>query len=329
MSLISGIWERHYVLLTGFLLSCLIEYSNQTTAFRVNIPDGRWDQQLQVPEFLLGCVVLAVFWDIKWITASLLKLDCLGLSASLFWLHVISCLNPHCKGHLCRFVSKKLFGMHLQKSSSCWHFFRSRMSAGDQSGVEFDNSLLASCLIRSLVGDANAVYLSLQRAVPLRCDFVNDNFSTSGSTARPLDDGNARRFSVPPHAPHPAGALPSPPPVFFPTPLTKSGPWHYLKWWMTWIHLTTFPRNFNMEAYGHCGCFSFQPEGGQTRRRNVERLYAMMNNTTQLLPMVRTVAAPHGPSCDVITFDFVPQLLKLLQNRTIAYDPRQSPDWRA
>jgi len=107
------------------------------------------------------------------------------------------------------------------------------MSAGDQSGVEFDNSLLASCLIRSLVGDANAVYLSLQRAVPLRCDFVNDNFSTSGSTARPLDDGNARRFSVPPHAPHPAGALPSPPPVFFPTPLTKSGPWHYLKWWMT------------------------------------------------------------------------------------------------
>ncbi len=56
--------------------------------------------------------------------------------------------------------------------------------------------------------------------------------------------------------------------------------------------------------------FSFQPEGGQTRRRNVERLYAMMNNATHLLPtVVRTVAAPHGPLCDVITFDFVPQLL--------------------
>ena len=64
--------------------------------------------------------------------------------------------------------------------------------------------------------------------------------------------------------------------------------------------------------------FSFQPEGGLTRRRNVERrLYAMMNNATHLLPTVRTVAAPHGPSCDVITFDFVPQLLKLLQNQTI------------
>jgi hypothetical protein len=54
--------------------------------------------------------------------------------------------------------------------------------------------------------------------------------------------------------------------------------------------------------------FSFQPEGGQTRRRNAERLYAMMNNATHLLPTVRTVTAPHGPSCDVITFDFVPQL---------------------
>ncbi len=43
----------------------------------------------------------------------------------------------------------------------------------------------------------------------------------------------------------------------------------------------------------------------------------MMNNAMQLLSTVRTVAAPHGPSCDVITFDFVPQLLKLLQNWTI------------
>ena len=63
--------------------------------------------------------------------------------------------------------------------------------------------------------------------------------------------------------------------------------------------------------------FSFQPEGGKTRRRNVERLFAMMNNATQLLPTVRTVAVPHGPLCDVITFDCVPQLLKLLQNRSI------------
>jgi hypothetical protein len=32
---------------------------------------------------------------------------------------------------------------------------------------------------------------------------------------------------------------------------------------------------------------------------------------------VRTVAAPHGRLCDGITFNFVPQLLELLQNWTI------------
>jgi hypothetical protein len=103
--------------------------------------------------------------------------------------------------------------MHLQKSSSCWHFFRSRMSAGEQSNVEFDNH--ASRPISSLMEDANALYLSSQRAVPLHCDFVNNNFATSESTAQPFDEGSASRFPVSPRAPHPAGALPSPP-VFFP-----------------------------------------------------------------------------------------------------------------
>ena len=54
----------------------------------------RWDEQLQVlyqvPEFPLGSVVLAVFWDIKWITALLLNFYCRVLSAPSCWLHVIS-----------------------------------------------------------------------------------------------------------------------------------------------------------------------------------------------------------------------------------------------
>jgi hypothetical protein len=138
------------------------------------------------------------------------------------------CLNPYCKGRRRWFVSKKSFGIHLQKYSLCWYFFRSHMSAGDQSGVEFDNRLLASRPIRSLVEDANALYLSSQRAVPLRCDFVNDDFSTFRSTAQPFDYGNARRFPVPPHAPHPAGGSPSPP-VFFPYSTDQKWPVALLK----------------------------------------------------------------------------------------------------
>jgi hypothetical protein len=145
--------------------------------------------------------------------SNLIVLFCQHLGFGFMSSHI--CLNPHSKGCHCRFVSKKSFGMHLQKSSLCWHFFCFRMSAGDQSGNEFDNRLHASRPKRSLVEDTNAHYLSSQRAVPLLCDFVNNNFSTSGSTAQPFDDGNARRFPVRPHAPHPAGASPSQP-VFFP-----------------------------------------------------------------------------------------------------------------
>jgi hypothetical protein len=43
----------------------------------------------------------------------------------------------------------------------------------------------------------------------------------------------------------------------------------------------------------------------------------MMNNATQLLPSVHKVVVPHGAPCDVITFDFVPQCLKLLHNPEI------------
>ena len=247
--------------------------------------------------------------------SNLIVLFCQHLHFGFMSSHI--CLNPHCKGRRPRFVSKKLFGMHMQKYSSCWHFFRTRMSAGDQSGFEFDNRLLASRPIRSLVEDANALYFSSQRAVPQRCDFVNDDFSTSGSTAQPFDDGNARRFPVPPDAPHPAGASTSPP-VFSPYSTDQ-------KWTVALLKALD---NMNAPDYAfhailtwaHAAIadgFSFRPEGGQTRRRNVERLYALMNNATQLLPTVRTVAVPQGPSCDVITFDFVSQLLKLLQNRTI------------
>jgi hypothetical protein len=134
---------------------------------------------------------------------------CLVQCASSFWHHVIfnmSQLPLH--GTPSSVCQQKIVWDAFTKSSLRWHFFRSRMSAGDQSGAR----LLASRPIRSQVEDANALYLSSQRAVPLRCDLVNDNFSTSGTTAHPFDDG---RFPVPPHAPHPAGATP-PPPVFLP-----------------------------------------------------------------------------------------------------------------
>lgn len=63
--------------------------------------------------------------------------------------------------------------------------------------------------------------------------------------------------------------------------------------------------------------YSFHPQGGLDRARNVTVLVKSMANATQLLPSVLAVPCPHGPPSDVVVFDFVPQLLRLLQNPSI------------
>ena len=63
--------------------------------------------------------------------------------------------------------------------------------------------------------------------------------------------------------------------------------------------------------------YSFLPQGGLDHARNVTVLVKSIANATQLLPSVLLVSSPHGPPCDVVVFDFVPQLLHLLQNQTL------------
>ena len=63
--------------------------------------------------------------------------------------------------------------------------------------------------------------------------------------------------------------------------------------------------------------YSFRPRGGLSRSKNVDALIKSVENADQLLPFVRRVNVPHASPSDVVCFDFVPQLLSLLQNRTI------------
>ena len=60
--------------------------------------------------------------------------------------------------------------------------------------------------------------------------------------------------------------------------------------------------------------YSFNPKGGQSCMQNVDVLFNSVKNAKRLLPTVKRVDVPHGPACDVITFEFAPQLLSLLQN---------------
>jgi hypothetical protein len=63
--------------------------------------------------------------------------------------------------------------------------------------------------------------------------------------------------------------------------------------------------------------YSYNPVGGISRSDNVDALINSVRNGKKMLPFVRRVDVPHGAPSDVICFDFVPQLLSLLQNRSI------------
>jgi hypothetical protein len=62
---------------------------------------------------------------------------------------------------------------------------------------------------------------------------------------------------------------------------------------------------------------SFHPQEGLECAQNVAVLVKSIANATQLLPSVLLLPSPHGPPCDVDVFDFVPQLLHLLQNTSL------------
>jgi len=62
--------------------------------------------------------------------------------------------------------------------------------------------------------------------------------------------------------------------------------------------------------------YTFCPSGGLSRHSNIQIIVASMHNANQLLPVVKPVThAAH--THHVIVFDFVSQLLHLLQNKAI------------
>jgi hypothetical protein len=63
--------------------------------------------------------------------------------------------------------------------------------------------------------------------------------------------------------------------------------------------------------------YSFNPQGGLDCASNETVLVKSIANATQLLPSVLLVPFPHSPPCDVVVFDYVPQLLRLLQNPSL------------
>ena len=67
----------------------------------------------------------------------------------------------------------------------------------------------------------------------------------------------------------------------------------------------------------HADGYSFYPNGGPSRIHNIDVLFKSVANAQRLLPSVISVAVPHGAPCDVIAYEFAPQLLNLLQNPAV------------
>jgi hypothetical protein len=60
--------------------------------------------------------------------------------------------------------------------------------------------------------------------------------------------------------------------------------------------------------------YSFYPDGGLSHMRSVDLLFNAMTNAKRLLPSVTIVTVPHSPPRKIITYEFAPQSLHLLQN---------------
>jgi hypothetical protein len=69
----------------------------------------------------------------------------------------------------------------------------------------------------------------------------------------------------------------------------------------------------SVSAQNYC----FNPVGGLSRSNNVDSFFNSVRNGNKLFPFVHRVIVPHGPRSNIICFDFVSQLLSLLQNSTI------------
>jgi len=78
-----------------------------------------------------------------------------------------------------------------------------------------------------------------------------------------------------------------------------------------------FEQIFKWAQQAYAETFNFIPTAGFSRQNNITFFRKMFLNHDALLPQIKSVMLPHGASSEVVTFDFVPQLLSLLQNQTL------------
>lgn len=210
-------------------------------------------------------------------------------------------------------MTDRSFLLHLEKSPSCRKYF--------QKEVEPDNPPKKRTKATRL--SENVASLSLLSPPRLACHDVNTNYPYRDGIGienflhvdEDVDSHTTKESMTPSEVP-------------MKRKLDDNSPFIYScnqKWTIALLKLldeinapgSFFGRIITWARNAHNDGYDFHPIGGTNRRAAVQALYSTVHNSRHLLPSVVNVVVPHGPPIDVVAFDFVPQLLSLLQNRDI------------
>jgi hypothetical protein len=232
--------------------------------------------------------------------------------------------------------------MHCQRSPICFDFIRDAVRGIGTTTTSQSMDVLEQNA--ALVN--NPVITSLKRARVLRCDVINEknvgDDTTMEFSSSKVDTTHDDHIAAPDMANNYVSddyewegiVIPCPPtppplstqPVMFTTDQ---------KWTVALLKLlddmnvpdNAFSKILKWAHTAQAKGYSFHPaNGGLSRTRNLDVLFASLKNAKRLLPSVSTVEFQDGSTSDVITFEFVPQLVNLFQNPALLTAEKLSID---
>ena len=249
------------------------------------------------------------------------------------------CCNPACPKGKKRFQSERAVTMHLNKNPTCRYFLEQKHLKATVH-VHQTSARLTGNIEHHVVAKSNP-------QMRLRRNYVNQEYSgniidagipfanaTTNATQNELDvdchsDGCKANSEVLLNLPSHATSQ-APNPITFSPSLDVSSNFPFSTDQKWTISLLKVLNDMNAPDYAFASIltwarsavaeqYSFYPKGGLSRNRNLAYFTEGLQNGKLLLPAVVRVPSPNNPdlTCDVIAFDFVPQLLRLLQNPQI------------
>ena len=233
------------------------------------------------------------------------------------------CFNPYCNSRLKCFANEKGYTMHFELSPSCFQYFCEH----NEASLKPPAGSPTVGRKRNSMASYNATFTTTKRASLLRHHMVNDVFTAKQDTCYQGTEDINDSFDVVDNDETDNAAIAEPdisqrPEVFpfDPFMFTTDQKWT--------IALLKLLDDMNAPDYAfkdvllwardaQADGYSFYPDGGVSRMRSVDLLFKAMTNAKRLLPSVTVVSVPHGPPQKIITYEFAPQLLHLLQNPKI------------